>query len=247
MDEENAAGGGTFLPTAVDAADRTVSANVRGPSTLVVLADTQVFPDVAAGYGAASAIPAAGFPDGTFRPEGPPDPGRVRQAPRGGARPRAWGPGVLRRRAGAGAWFAPFVDAGAAAGSFEGPGAFDPDGVVSRQELAVLRARALGLPASGATAFADAGQIAPWAAAGVQAAVAAGYLRGLPGGRFDPLDPATRAPAAVLALIVGHLAPWRWGGGLPGRAAGPRAGCSGSGTPSRGMGPGQPPRRGGTG
>jgi hypothetical protein len=42
----------------------------------------------------------------------------------------------------------------------------------------------------------------------VQAAVAAGLMQGLPGGRFAPEAAATRAEAAkVLALAIAHLAP----------------------------------------
>ena len=70
---------------------------------------------------------------------------------------------------------------------------FGPDQNLTREEMALLLARALRLMGSAALSFSDAGQIAPWAQGAVAAAVAAGFLSGLPGGTFQPLAAATRA------------------------------------------------------
>jgi len=68
-----------------------------------------------------------------------------------------------------------------------------------------------GVPSScdgTAAGLADSAQIAGWATAGVQAAVAAGYLNGFPDGTFQPAAGTTRAQAAkVLALVIQHDAP----------------------------------------
>jgi hypothetical protein len=105
----------------------------------------------------------------------------------------------------ASAWFAPYVSAAVAAGIVDGtsPTTFSPDATLSRQELAVLLARALQLSGSTTLRFTDAGQIASWARTGVEEAVAAGYMSGFPGGTFQPLGNTTRAQASkVLATVL---------------------------------------------
>ena len=212
--------GGTWsaAPTAVDSVDGTLEVPVSGPETLVVLADLQTFSDVPSGYWAGTAIDQlvaagaiTGYPGGTFRPEGAVTRAEfvklldlaVGLAPAPDA--------VAFADVPPGAWFRPWVAAGLAAGIVQGESAtsFAPDQGVTRQEVAVLLARALGLPATaGATLpFGDARAVAPWAAPDVGAAVAAGYIAGFPDGTLRPADPATRAQAAsVLALVLLHRA-----------------------------------------
>ena len=172
-----------------------------------------VFSDVPATYWAYGPIEAlaaqgilSGFPDGTFRPDAP-----VTRAefvkmldltldlPTPAASTSAF------TDVKPGDWFSPYVAAATADGLVKGvaPGVFDPQGLVTREEMAVLLARARHLSGGPPLKFSDAQRIAPWAAPGVQAAVAAGLLQGFPGGAFDPLGDATRAQAArVLALIL---------------------------------------------
>lgn len=210
-----------YLPTAVDAASGTVTADVAGPGTIVVLADTVQLSDVPAGYWAASSIATllgaqviSGYPDGTFRPDA-----AVTRAEFAkmldltlGVAPATTAAGAATSFADvpAGAWYAPYVAAAAGAGLMDGVSAtsFAPDATMTREQMAVALQRALKLSGGGALTFTDAASIDSWAQAGVAAAVAAGYMAGFPDGSFRPLAPTTRAQAAqVLAAVIAHLAP----------------------------------------
>lgn len=106
-------------------------------------------------------------------------------------------------------WFAPHVAAAVQAGLVQGTSAptFIPNAPVTREELAVLLARALKLRETASLSYLDAGPIDGRAAASVQAAVAAGYRQGFPDGTFQPLAATTRAQAAkVLTAAFTHLA-----------------------------------------
>lgn len=104
------------------------------------------------------------------------------------------------------AWYAPYVSRARELGLFRGDerGFFSPERPISRQEMACVLARAAGNEeAAGAetqetlAVFADRADIAPWAEAGVAAAVRAGLLQGLPDGSLHPREQVTRAQAAV--------------------------------------------------
>ncbi|MCI3923761.1 NEAT domain-containing protein [Paenibacillus sp. TRM 82003] len=84
-------------------------------------------------------------------------------------------------------------------------GTFRSDGQLTRAQLAVIVARAAGLPLdTGASlSFADGNDVPAWAQKEVAAAVAAGLIGGKDGNRFDPNATATRAEA--LTLIVRML------------------------------------------
>jgi hypothetical protein len=69
---------------------------------------------------------------------------------------------------------------------------------VTREQLAVLLARALRLTQVATLRFTDDGAIDAWALRGVEEAVAGGYLNGFPDGSFQPLGTATRAQAAAV-------------------------------------------------
>jgi len=81
-------------------------------------------------------------------------------------------------------------------------GTFRPDAYITRAEMAVMIARALGM-AVGAeirTAFADDQEIPTWAKGAVEALRQQGIIQGREGNRFSPRDTATRAEAAVMLL-----------------------------------------------
>ena len=81
-------------------------------------------------------------------------------------------------------------------------GTFRPDAYITRAEMAVMIARALGM-AVGAeirTAFADDQEIPAWAKGAVEALRQQGIIQGREGNRFSPRDTATRAEAAVMLL-----------------------------------------------
>lgn len=85
-----------------------------------------------------------------------------------------------------------------------GSGRFDPDGLLSREQLATILYRYSGAPAPESTAsvdrFADAGSISDWAKAAMQWAVENAILQGVGSNRLDPLGDTTRAQAATLLM-----------------------------------------------
>jgi hypothetical protein len=173
---------------------------------------TAAFPDVPAGYWAYAAIQPLvkagvvnGFPDGMFRPDQAVSRAQFVKMldlvlglqPAGGQTPFADVPPS--------AWYAPYVAAAVQAGIVEGltPTSFGPDDPVTREQLAVLLARALKLTQAATLHFTDNALIDAWATGGVEEAVAAGYINGFPDGSFRPLATATRAQAAtVLARVL---------------------------------------------
>ncbi|MBX6351335.1 MAG: S-layer homology domain-containing protein [Clostridia bacterium] len=153
---------------------------------------------------------ASGFPDGTFRASQP-----VTRAEFVKLLLLAMGIEPSPGAAGAGgagfadvpadAWFAGYVGAALQAGIVSGraPGVFAPEAALSREEAAVLLARALHLPPATDVPFTDAGETDEWARTSVAAVAEAGYMRGYPDGTFRPRAPMTRAEAAaVLARIL---------------------------------------------
>ena len=206
------------LPTAVDPASGTVSADVLGPETLVAAAATAHFSDVSSAGWAAPYIDTllaagamSGYPDGTFRPDQPMTraefvkvldlvlgltPSSAHAAPFADVPPSAW--------------YAPYVTAAVGAGLVQGmsPTTFAPGAPVTREEAAVLVARALKLGSAAGLDFSDASAISGWARSGVQEAVGAGLFAGFPDGSFQPLGLLTRAQAAkVLAIAWQRGAP----------------------------------------
>ncbi|MDI4649936.1 S-layer homology domain-containing protein [Cohnella hashimotonis] len=77
---------------------------------------------------------------------------------------------------------------------------FKPNEAISRQDLAVVLARAFKLDGTGSkTAFSDQGQISGYALASVRAVYDKGLLKGTSGTAFDPKAKVTREMAAVIA------------------------------------------------
>lgn len=74
-----------------------------------------------------------------------------------------------------------------------------PDSPVTREEAAVLIARAFAMePGGGTLSFADAGQISDWAVGYIASMTEAGFLHGSDGNCFFPADPLTRAEAVTI-------------------------------------------------
>lgn len=105
------------------------------------------------------------------------------------------------------AWYASYIKTAVQYGIVKGmtDGTFHPNQEVTRQEMAVMLARALELVQkdtsssnTGAATFdQDGSQIAKWAQSSVVKLAAAGIMQGKSAGKFAPLDHATRAEAAV--------------------------------------------------
>ena len=100
-----------------------------------------------------------------------------------------------------GHWADRYIAAAEKAGFAQGlgDGSFGPDRKITRQEITTLLFRAYGLAGEGTkTTFADDGNIADWAYAGVIGCAEKGILSGYPDGTFRPAANATRAEAATL-------------------------------------------------
>lgn len=97
-------------------------------------------------------------------------------------------------------WCAPAVAWAAQAGIVTGyDGRFDPDGYVTREQLAVMLYRYARAQGGGTLAsFADGDQVSNWAENAVYWAASQGILTGKPDSRIDPQGVASRAEVAVM-------------------------------------------------
>lgn len=105
-----------------------------------------------------------------------------------------------------GKWYEEAVASAFGAGLVTGyeDGTFRPNDHVTREELAVILARAIaydggiGKKETGLTQPRDANEVSGWAAAAVKQVMAEGIVQGDAGGNFRPKDTATRADMAVM-------------------------------------------------
>ena len=104
-------------------------------------------------------------------------------------------------------WYDAAVGAASEAGLIEGyeDGTFRPNELVTREQAAVMLARAIrfagDLPSAAASEldrFSDQASTASWAKESAARLLAAGIIEGVDGARFAPKQPATRAQSAVL-------------------------------------------------
>lgn len=103
------------------------------------------------------------------------------------------------------AWYAEAVAWAAQSGIVGGVDSsrFDPDGAVTREQLAAMLGRMAGYDGglTGAlNGFADSAQVSSWAAEGTDWAVSAGLLTGKPGGLLDPQGVLSRGEIAALTV-----------------------------------------------
>ncbi|MDA8065497.1 MAG: IPT/TIG domain-containing protein, partial [Thermaerobacter sp.] len=168
----------------------TGAARIAGTSFLAAAA-TRSFSDLPQGYWARPAIDLLlghhlirGYPDGLFQPTNPITRAQfvvvlaksLGLAPAQGASPF--------RDVASGAWYYKEMLAAYGAGLVHGVGGgdFAPQEPVTREEAAVLLAKAAGLSGPGVDSFRDRGRIAPWAVQAVAQDEAAGLIRGYPDG-----------------------------------------------------------------
>ncbi len=103
-----------------------------------------------------------------------------------------------------GGWYAPYVNAAANAGLIVGyDGYFRPDDLITREEMAVIIAKAYAFRGGKAAAgsigkFADIADISDWARSYVDTVTSAGLISGMTEDTFVPQDNATRAQAVSL-------------------------------------------------
>jgi len=210
----------TFLPSRVDAQAQTVTALVSGPTTVVALADVQVFPDVPAGFWAKDAIDVAaggglvdGFPppfEGLYQPDGPITRAQAAKMVVTDAQLLPDGGSTPFDDVTSSDWYWPWIGPGYRADVLAGESAssFAPNASVTREAFATWLARALHLSGGSGVSFADASSIDAWARQAVAAVAAAGYMTGFPDGTFRPLAPLSRDEAAeVMARVIASQAP----------------------------------------
>ncbi|MBJ6362622.1 S-layer homology domain-containing protein [Paenibacillus sp. GCM10012307] len=103
-------------------------------------------------------------------------------------------------------WFYPYVNAASKAGIVAGYGdEFRPNHKLTREQLAVMLSRAMGLPTNvQVPEFDDVSTISNWAADNVKTVVALGLMSGW-NSRFHPDAEVTREMAAVVAMRVYHF------------------------------------------
>lgn len=200
----------------VDDSTQSVAAEVKEPGVYSVWLAEPTFRDLANHWSRADveALAARGIvsgdPDGVFRPDE-----RVTRAefvklllPLIGAGPAKASGVPSFNDVPAGAWYAEIVIQAAGAGIVQGEGGrFRPDDPVTRQEMAVMLFRALGVSADIKLnveqlldSYTDGERIAGWARLQVAYAVQTGLLKGRGGGNLWPDATATRAEAAIVVL-----------------------------------------------
>lgn len=100
------------------------------------------------------------------------------------------------------AWYSQSVKTAAEAGLIKGtaPGLFEPNRLITREEMAVILLRAMGesTQSINPTCFADESQISPWARESIKQAYSMGLTGGKGENKFAPLDNSTRAEAIVM-------------------------------------------------
>ncbi len=96
-------------------------------------------------------------------------------------------------------WFAPFVQKAYDKKYIAGDGEnFNPNAEITREEAAVILARAFKISGKGETAFNDDESISDWARDAVAALANHGILNGTGNGMFEPKSSTTRAQTAVI-------------------------------------------------
>jgi len=202
-------GSGT-VDVIVQAAGGTSAAST---ADLFTYATVPAFQDVPSTYWAYSAIETVaakgivgGFPAGTFQPDAPVTRAQFVKMLVLTLDLKAAAVSTPFTDVSPSAWYAPYVATALEAGIVEGvtPGRFGPGEILTREQMAVLVARALHLTQAGTLHFTDAGRIGAWALPSVAAVVTGGYMSGFPNGTFEPTGVCTRAQAAsILAQYLG--------------------------------------------
>lgn len=105
----------------------------------------------------------------------------------------------------ANAWYTPYVSAAVSAGLISGKsdGTFGIGDTLSRQDAAVILSRALASKSDTEVAFADKGDIAPYAEDAIAVMNASGIIKGYTDGTFKPMNSISRAEScAVLCRLL---------------------------------------------
>ena len=200
-----------FIPGAVDRKQNRVVVSGTDLRNIAILAYDKTFDDVAANHWVHDTLKVLtaqhlvnGMTETTFAPGRPTTRAEFTALLVRALRLQATQPATFTDVKGH-EWYAESV-AAAQAGLIRGraDGSFDPNGAISREEMAVLMVRALRFLNGGADAvgaerpltFKDGDCISAWALDDVRKAVEAGLMQGVGGDRFAPRSAVTRAEAA---------------------------------------------------
>ncbi|WP_192895345.1 S-layer homology domain-containing protein [Pelotomaculum sp. FP] len=143
----------------------------------------------------------SGYPDGTFKPDN-----SITRAEFAAVLVKAFklenkGGGVFADTTAH--WARDYIAAAADNGVVNGydTGAFGPDDLITREQMAVMIVKAAKLtPVAGETQFADNGSISGWAGNAVVTATRNGIMKGYPDNTFQPHSQATRAEAVTVIV-----------------------------------------------
>lgn len=211
--------GWQYVSGLVDPSAKTVTGKVYGPGTYAVGIYTVTFPDVSSDYWAANDIATLvghhlvnGMPDGTFAPEQ-----SVTRAQFAklivlamGLKPNPDAAPTFKDVS-TGDWDYGYVAAAQASGLIEGyNGSFNPNAVITREQMAAIMVRALeteGLvtPVAGAdslSTYQDSSSVDAWAQSYMATAVNAGLIHGLGSEELAPLNDTTRAQSATITVRI---------------------------------------------
>jgi hypothetical protein len=146
-----------------------------------------------------------GFPDGTFKPNHTVTRTEFAVMLMNALKPQGEGVELtFTDKAKIGSWAQKAVAQAVQAGIINGyaDGSFGPNAEVTRAEMAVMIANALGqsVEANAVTGFADDGDIPAWAKGSVAYMKQAGIMQGKGDNEFAPQDRATRAEAVTVLL-----------------------------------------------
>jgi tripartite motif-containing protein 71 len=181
-------------------------------SVSVTYTKSESHASVAVGHWAEASIKQAvssgivsGYPDGTFKPNDSVTRAEFAVMLINTLKPQGEGAALtFTDTAKIGTWAQKAVAQAVKAGIIKGyeDGSFRPDAEITRAEMAVMLANALGLPieANAAIGFADDKDIPAWAKASVAYVKHAGIVQGKGDNEFAPQDHATRAEAVTVLL-----------------------------------------------
>ena len=101
-------------------------------------------------------------------------------------------------------WYASYINAAKLNGITTGDdsGNFNPNGKISRQDMAVMIARAFNIKAAGSASFNDINMAADYAVDSIVAMHSSGLIKGTGDGNFNPLSTATRAEASQMLYNI---------------------------------------------
>ncbi|WP_158289589.1 S-layer homology domain-containing protein [Paenibacillus flagellatus] len=222
--DDGGAGAWQYVGGLLHSADGTISASVERPGTYAVLDYTLAFADLSQHWSKrdVEVLVSRHIVDGLSASEFGPDRPITRaqftkllvEMKNGKETVASYRPnGTPFADVSADAWYYVYVALAKEQGLVQGSGGtFRPEDPLTREELAVLIVRAMGLETEAqqkakeleadgrAPSFADGRTIAPWASAYAETARIRGLMNGVEADRFDPQATATRSQGAVLIL-----------------------------------------------